>query len=328
MSCDKLLCWKCRKLVPYSVYSRKRIRTVFDKKYEYTERYGKCDICHEEITVPGLDDENEQVFDAILRSENNLITVNEIEDILKKYNIEKRPLSHALGLGEHTISRYLDGALPQKKYSDLLRRIYIYHSLMSDYLEKNRKDITDNAYNKAHKAIETIEKMSSYEKKTELISLYLIHKGYEVTNLSLQKLLYYTKGFSKIILKKDIVDDVCEAWGYGPVFPDIYDKYKSFGKETIPDFDVTINYPELLSGKEIDLLDYVIDCFGIYNGITLMKLTHKEKPWLDAREGMPEYITSRNIIKNETIYKYFAEMDSKYNFHDAKGVERYIRDLR
>ena len=81
MSNDGLLCWKCRKVVPYSVYSRKRVRTIDDKEYEYIERYGVCDICHEELMVPGLDDENERIFDAMYRAQNNLITIGEIEDI-------------------------------------------------------------------------------------------------------------------------------------------------------------------------------------------------------------------------------------------------------
>ena len=55
---DGLLCWKCHKVVPYSVVHRRRVRTIGGKDYEYQEKYGVCDICGEEITVPGLIDEH------------------------------------------------------------------------------------------------------------------------------------------------------------------------------------------------------------------------------------------------------------------------------
>lgn len=322
-----LLCWKCRKLVPYSVYSRKRVRTINGKEYEFVERYGKCNICGEEITVPGLDDENEQVFDAMFRSQNNLITINEIESILTKYNIEKRPLSHVLGLGEHTITRYLEGALPQRKYSDLLREVLNDHRVMRKYLELNRNSITDVAYRKTDEAINEIERICSQESKIEIISLYIIHKVREVTNLSLQKLLYYVKGFSMVILNRDIVEKSCEAWGYGPVFYDIYEKYKSFKSDVIPDYAASFNFDEILSNEERNVLDYVTDCFGIYNGITLMKLSHKEKPWIETRGGLPEFASSSSIINDKSIYTYFSEMNKEYDFTDSKGVEKYIRTL-
>ena len=67
MEKDKLLCWKCHKLVPYSVDRRKRVRTIGGKDYEYQESFGICDICGEEITVPGLADENERILCIMLK---------------------------------------------------------------------------------------------------------------------------------------------------------------------------------------------------------------------------------------------------------------------
>ena len=327
MKMDELLCWNCRKQVPYTIHSRKRVRQIGDREYEYREKYGECDLCHEEITVPGLDDENERVLDNIFRADNDLISIEEINEILHKYNIEKRPLSHVLGMGEHTISRYIEGAMPNKRYSDFLRNILRYHTLMRDYLEKNKADITETAYVKADHAISEMERMSSYESKIELIALYIIHRGYEVTDLSLQKLLYYVKAFSWIIAKRDAFPDECEAWAYGPVFPVVYEKYKSLGSSVIADYDRTIPYDELLSVEERKVLDYVIDCFGIYNGSVLMRLTHKEKPWQDARGGIPEFAPSNNIIENASIREYFETINKKYHIKKPEGVKAYIYDL-
>lgn len=300
---------------------------IDNKEYEYSERYGVCARCGEEITVPGLADENERVLDSMYRADHDLITMDEIDGILQKYNIEKRPLSHVLEMGEHTISRYVDGAMPSRKYSDFLRRILTYHTLMREYLERNKADITDAAYAKANSAISEMERLSTHDTKIELAALYLIHKGYEVTNLSLQKLLYYVKAFSRIMLKKDIFSDDCEAWAYGPVFPNIYEKYKTLGRSIIADYDKAIRYDELLSAEERKVLDHVIESLGIYNGSILMKLTHKELPWQEARGGIPEYAPSNTVIESTTIQKYFEKMDKKYHLKKKEGVAAYIRDL-
>ena len=67
MKIDGLLCWSCCELVPYSIKERKRERIINGKTYIYVEKYGECDCCHNEITVPGLDDENERLVDMLVK---------------------------------------------------------------------------------------------------------------------------------------------------------------------------------------------------------------------------------------------------------------------
>lgn len=59
-----------------------------------------------------------------------------------------------------------------------------------------------------------------------------------------------------------------------------------------------------------------------------MKLTHKEKTWVETRGGVPEFVASNSVISNELIYEYFEEMNEKYNLKNLNGVENYIRTLR
>ena len=44
--------------------------------------------------------------------------MEDIERLMKLYNIGKAPLSLALGFGEVTITCYLAGQVPSKEYSD------------------------------------------------------------------------------------------------------------------------------------------------------------------------------------------------------------------
>ena len=94
----------------------------------YEEYYATCDECTEEIFVPGLEDANVERIDQAYREKNHLITKKNIEEIMSRYNIDKRPLSKLLGLGELTITRYLDGQLPSQKYSDMLYEICLLYT--------------------------------------------------------------------------------------------------------------------------------------------------------------------------------------------------------
>lgn len=64
------------------------------------------------------------------------------------------------------------------------------------------------------------------------ISYYMIYladlKGYEISNLKLQKLLYFIQ--KEAIKNNEIAfDDRIEAWQYGPVIPEVYYRFSLYG---------------------------------------------------------------------------------------------------
>ena len=63
-------------------------------------------------------------------------------------DIEKRPLSKLLGVGELTITRYLDGQLPSVKYSNILFQVLRDEQKMKQYVESNSKEVSVVAVNK------------------------------------------------------------------------------------------------------------------------------------------------------------------------------------
>lgn len=71
--------------------------------------------------------------------------------------------------------------------------------------------------------------------KIESIANYIINKSMEITPLALQKLLYFSQSFHKVFLDIFLFDDDCEAWVHGPVYNDIYFKYKDHGYNPIED---------------------------------------------------------------------------------------------
>src|SRR5882762_6202388 len=47
--------------------------------------------------------------------------------------------------------------------------------------------------------------------------------------MQLQKLLYYTQGWSLALLKEPMFDERIEAWAYGPVVKEVFQAFRNFG---------------------------------------------------------------------------------------------------
>lgn len=113
------------------------------------------------------------------------------------------------------------------------------------------------------------------------------NEGENITNLKLQKLLYYAQGFHLALLGKPLFDDRIEAWRYGPVCPSVYVKFKIHGSSPLP-YNSEIDFSELFSNKQMDLLDEIYDVFGQYSAWKLRDMTHEEPTWIDNEATVSE----------------------------------------
>ncbi len=101
--------------------------------------------------------------------------------------------------------------------------------------------------------------------------------GDAISNLKLQKLVYYAQGFSLALLHRPLFDAPIIAWQHGPVVVELYHKYKSYGSNGIPapkDIDFS-----KFSTEEKNLLDNVYDVYGQFSAWKLRNMTHEESPW-------------------------------------------------
>ena len=83
---------------------------------------------------------------------------------------------------------------------------------------------------------------------------------------------------------------------------------------------------EGLKDEEKQLINLIVDTFGMYSGKTLEMITHKEDPWLEAREGYGENVKSDELIPNDSIKKFFVKLDKEYKISTEKGVKKYIKE--
>ena len=324
----KGFCEKCNDLVEYEIKEREETIEIKGKEYKYKRLLGYCKKCGEEISSNEINDENLERIDKVYRNEENIITTEEINSILSKYKIGKKPLSKLLGWGEITLIRYLKGDVPSKVYSDQLYNILNNEDYMSRLIEENKELITEKAYNNVKNAIKGINEQTltcRTEKEIEIIAEYIIAIGKEITPLALQKILYYAQGFYKAFFGKYLFQEDCQAWVHGPVYVDIYEKYKDFKSANIS-IDIDYDIEDIIVDEKREILNAVIKYFGYYNGKALEKMSHYETPWINARQGLLPTENSNNIIKKDDIKDYFEKVKGKYDMLNVLDIKKYSDD--
>lgn len=105
------------------------------------------------------------------------------------------------------------------------------------------------------------------------------HNGDGISNLKLQKLVYYAQGFYSAIFDRPLFTENIEAWTHGPVVSDLYQTYKNHGSSLIPANQEM--EPPMIDNKSLELLNEVYDVFGQYSAWKLRDMTHEDKPWID-----------------------------------------------
>ncbi|MGO1042146.1 type II toxin-antitoxin system antitoxin SocA domain-containing protein [Clostridioides difficile] len=323
---NKSFCEFCLCKVNYTVKTKEVIEEARGREVKYLEKEAFCDKCGNSIYVHDINDENLKSLYTKIREMDNIITIKEIESILEKYNIGKRPLSSLLGWGDVTITRYLKGDVPTKPYSDKLRLILGNPNEMKKILEENKNNIKDIAYKKCKEALLEIEEKNTFWEtdKISIIAEYIVSKCEEITPLALQKLLYYSQAFTKLFTNNYLFSDDCEAWVHGPVYRTVYEKYRDFGRNQI---EYENNIISLDNDIEEKIVDAVIKYFGCYSGKMLERMTHEEKPWVINRQGLGKYESSSNIIEKNVIDEYFNNIKSKYNIINISDINDYSSNL-
>lgn len=116
-----------------------------------------------------------------------------------------------------------------------------------------------------------------------------------ISNLKLQKLLYYTQGVFTAMHDAPIFEEAIEAWEHGPVVPAVYHHFKGHGAGQI------MPQPEYhniqLDDREKNVMAEVYKVFGQFSAWKLRNMTHAEDPWKNTPQG--------EIIDLELIKSYF-----------------------
>ena len=127
--------------------------------------------------------------------------------------------------------------------------------------------------------------------------------GSFISNLKLQKLLYYSQAWYLAIHSKPLFDEDFEAWIHGPVIPALYTEFQKFKWKPISKDAPEPSFPEEIK----QFLYEVVDVYFSIDGYELEKMTHAEDPWLKARGNLPIDASCNQIISKHSMQNYFKD---------------------
>lgn len=146
---------------------------------------------------------------------------------------------------------------------------------------------------------------------------YSNEKDYGISNLKLQKILYFIQAFFLTFTdkKQPCFRQNIEAWNFGPVVPEAYHEYKQYGGCDIPQIKSYVDVDDdnwsikiipynddFINYKDKRFINAVVDKFSDCTATYLVNLTHNQAPWKAAYEP-----NKNNIITNDSIKRYFDE---------------------
>jgi len=139
--------------------------------------------------------------------------------------------------------------------------------------------------------------------KLESVAVYFLslsepEAGDFISNLKLQKLVYYAQGFHLAMYDAPLFEDEIKAWEHGPVVPSLYHKYKEHGSKAI-DISEKISFTQLAK-EEKELVGEVYKVYGQFSAWKLRNLTHGEAPWKDTGKN--------EVISHELMKRFFKTL--------------------
>ncbi len=287
---------------------------------EYNEQY-LVNEKGEEIFDRNIEIENDQKLYDIYKKKNNLLTISEIKKIRKKYGLTQKEYALVMGLGEITVHRFENGSI-QTEAVDAIMRLSDDPNNMSFLLLQNKDNISKSLYNTLLKRIEELQTLKKHAlvdlsqfdldvlkfeeasaidvakniiniynaKMDELVSDYDIVPEY-ITNLKLQKLLYFVQALCLMVFDKKAFPEKILAWSYGPVVNEVYQQYKKNRSGKIKSEALT----KKVSTGLYKIINEVVDYYGAIETNKLIDFTHEEDPWANTEINKEIDI---NLIRN------------------------------
>ena len=118
-----------------------------------------------------------------------------------------------------------------------------------------------------------------YDARTiaDYVIAYYEKTDWVVSNLKLQKVLYFLQAQYLVSCNKKLFDDEIEAWGFGPVVPSVYHEYKIFGSASIPGFNKKM---PRIAKEDAVIINEMLEHLRNMSSTYLTQLTIRQTPWI------------------------------------------------
>ena len=330
-------CEVCRKEVNTKIVVKKENYDVCGEQIEIEAQILACAECGEEFYCEELD--NVTLVNAYnkYRRKHKLLFPEEIKKIREQYGLSQRSFARLLGWGDKTICRYENGSIQDKVHNSLLLFLRNPEN-MRTYLTENEVPFDIKQKAKLLDVVEKLEQNAEYQVERRFLGLFFsripceengfkgfdyeklcamvlffAHKNTELLKTKLMKLLNYS---DMIFYKENGISMSGLKYvhlPYGPV-PENFDIF--LGKMTadhiihveivyengyekhqvIPECDIP---EEILSAKELEVLDKVYMKFKDFGSADISNYSHKEKGYCDTKKGeIISYAYAKDIQLN------------------------------
>ena len=136
------------------------------------------------------------------------------------------------------------------------------------------------------------------------VAAYILKKTGPISAMKLQKLVYYSQAWSLVWDEAPLFRERIEAWANGPVVKELYDVHRG-------QFEVS-KWPQgdrhALCDEQRETVDAVLGYYGDKTAQWLSDLTHREKPWRDARKGLDDGERGNCPITLAAMAEYYSSI--------------------
>lgn len=136
------------------------------------------------------------------------------------------------------------------------------------------------------------------------VARYILNRQGDMSAMKLQKLVYYSQAWSLVWDDTAIFKERIEAWFNGPVAPDLYRQHK--GKFMLSKDSLGRGDSRRLSEKQKETIDAVLEHYGDKSAHWLSELTHRERPWREARIGLRDGERGEQEITRADMAEYYS----------------------
>lgn len=155
-----------------------------------------------------------------------VISVEELNELLSRYAIGKKPLAALLGWGATTVLRYAEGLCPAGEYGTHLKKLYEEPLFYLEILEENKDRLTPVAYKKSKNAV--LAYLTSSKLWCGVQYIIQRAKG-DISPMRVVMTLYYAQAFSLGLTDKALFWEECDLSANGVPYGYHYEQLRQTG---------------------------------------------------------------------------------------------------
>lgn len=139
------------------------------------------------------------------------------------------------------------------------------------------------------------------------VAEFVLREAGPLPAIKLQKLVYYSHAWSLVWDSRPLFPEEIQAWVNGPVVPVLYDAHRG-QYQVSPGFSNGTGDPARLDGAARDTVGIVVEYYGKHDSQWLSDLTHSERPWLEARQGLGPSERGTKRITDDVMAEYYSSL--------------------